>query len=277
MRKKTTKISKVALYAALSIVSFIFLIPLYYTVVNSLRPVLGMPVVFPKSVELTNYYYAVTLIPFWNYLKNSLIIVAITVTMGVFLNFLYSYVFARLRARGKNIIFMLTLAQMMIPSFAVMVPQYVFFSDLGLRNSWWIYVLLCLPGDPYVIFLYRQYMRKIPKDIEEAAIIDGCGYFSIISQILFPLCKSVVAIVLFNCFVANWGDYMKPFMYFTDDKYPLALALFGAKYAFPQAPNQQLEPVVLAAALLMMLPVLVLFFFCQKQLVEGTMLGAVKG
>lgn len=271
------KKKKIMTYAALTLISVVFLIPLYYTIINSLRPLYTPQVCFPKKIVFNNYKLAVTLIPFGRYLKNSLMIVSISLVLGVFVNFFYGYAFARIKVKGNGFWFMLTLAQMMIPAIAMQIPQYILYSKLGIRDTYWIWVINGLAGSPFTIFLYRQYMMSIPKEIEEAAVIDGCSYVSMIPRIFMPMCKSVMAIVVFNTFMGNWGDYMTPFMYLSQKKYPLSLALFGVNYTLPQNPNVALGPVKNAAALLLAIPVFAVFFLCQKQLVAGVTAGSVKG
>ncbi len=274
---KTKKRKSIGLIVICCIISLVFLIPLYYIIVNAIRSIYSSPKILPTEIHFENFYYAVTLIPFFKYLKNTVIILLITVTMGVTLNFIYAYALARLNAKGQNLMFLITLGTMMIPGFAIQIPQYIFFNYMGLKNTFWLYVVTSLAGAPYAIFVYRQYLTAFPKEIEEAAIIDGCGYFSIITKVYLPMCKSVVAIVFFSMFVSTWGDYMTPFMFLSEDKYPLAIALFNAQYVLPESPQLKLTPVINASALLLMLPVIVVFFLCQRQLAEGVMAGSVKG
>lgn len=275
--KKTFKVKRFALCAAVVLLCIPFLVPLYYAVINSLRGVYDLQVIVPHKFELKNYYYAVTLIPFLRYLGNSLIICGISVGLGFLSNFIYGYAFARINVKGSSVLFMITLAQMMIPSFATQVPQYIMLSSLGVRDSFLIWFIGVFAGNPLMIFLYRQYLRSVPKEIEEAAIVDGCSYITMIPHIFMPICSAVLAIVFFKLFCVHWGDYMTPFMYLREQHYPLALALFGTSYTFPEDPTTKLQPVLLAAALLMALPTVVLFFICQKHLVEGVVAGSIKG
>ena len=275
MRKSKT--ATVIKYIIMSLFALVFLTPLYYAVINSFSPLYSSSVVFPKDFVLENYKLAVTLIPFVRYFVNSLIIVAITTGMSLVLDFAYAYSLSRLKTRGRNTIFKITLAQMMIPGFAVSIPQYIVCSYLGVKNTFWIYVLMSLPGNAYIIFLYRQFLFNIPYSIEEAAIIDGCGGFGIIYRIFFPLCKPVIAIATFTSFNAWWGDYMTPYMYLSEDLYPLAYALFDTSFTMPNDPSTKLHTVTYAAAILFAIPVFLVFFKCQKYLVEGVTAGSVKG
>ena len=169
---KQISMSKIILNIVRILLCIIFMIPLYYALVNSFGSIYQSPSFFLKSFHPENYVYAVTLIPFWQYLKNSVIIVFLTVTMGLFFNFIYGYCFARLKARGKDLLFTITLSMMMIPGFAVSIPRYIFLDMLGIRDTWFIYVLFGLPGSAATIFVFRQYLLTFPKEIEESAIVD---------------------------------------------------------------------------------------------------------
>lgn len=276
--KNKKKLQSILKYIICCIVAIIFLYPLYYTFINSIRPLYATPAVaVPKGWEFINYYYAVTLIPFFKYFLNSLILVSISCGIGLFTNFLYGYALARIHVRGSGFVNMLNLSQLMIPAVTLTIPQYILFSQLGLKNSYLIWVLNAIAGSPTVIFLYRQYMLSIPTTIEEAAKIDGASTLSLIFRVVFPMCKPIVAVGMFNTFLATWGDFMTPYMYLSEEKYPLAMALFGVSYSLPNNPNFKLIPVQLAAALLFALPIIIVFFFCQKQLVQGVTAGGVKG
>lgn len=276
--EKEKKVRYIIWFITCVFISFVFLVPLYYTIVNSLRSVYSSSVLIMPSVpQWINYKYAVTLIPFFRYLKSSLIIVTIAVGLGITVDFFYAFAFARLRAKGKAFLFTILLAQMMIPGFALQIPQYIAFANIGIKDTYWIWVLGGMAGRPFIIFLYKQYLESIPKEIEEAAYIDGCGFAKIILQIYMPICKSVLAVGLFRIFIAEWGNYMTPYMFLTERKYPLAIALFNASYSMPGDPSTSMDPVINAAALLFAIPSIIVFFLCQKQLVSGLTSGSIKG
>lgn len=265
-------------YLLCVLIAIVFLYPLYYTFINSLRPLVSTPAIFvPKGWEFVNYYYAVTLIPFFKYLFNSCCLVAITCGIGLITNFLYAYALSRYKVKGHMLVYYLVLSQLMIPALSIMIPQYILFSLLGLKNTYWIWVLNAVAGTPATIFLYRQYLQNIPCAIEEAASIDGASTLSLIFRVVFPICKAIIAVGMFSNFLFVWGDYLTPYMYLSTEKYPLAMALFGVSYSFPNNPNFKLIPVQLAASLLFAIPVLIVFFICQKQLVQGTATAGIKG
>lgn len=252
--------------------------PLVYSFINSLRGVYEAPTfVLPKDPQWENYISAVTLIPFFQYLKSSLIITVIKVFFGLTVSFLYAFAFARLKARGRIALFMLLLSQMMIPAIATQIPTYITYSSIGFKNTYWIWIVNGLGGDLFLIFMYKQYLENIPREIEEAAYIDGCSFLKMVPLIYAPICKSILVVGLFKCVQAAWGDYMTATMYLSSKMYPLATALFSAQYVMPDDPTANVEPIKLAAAFLFALPLLVTFFLCQRQLTEGVTAGSVKG
>lgn len=272
------KYLRVIYYIFCTCVGLIFIFPIYYTFINSIRDVYSTPAILtPKDYSWINYVYAVTLIPFFKYLLNTVIILCLSIPLGMMMNFLYGYALAKLRAPGSNVLFFLVLCTMMIPSFATQIPQYIMFSKMGITNTFWIWVLEALAGNSYQIFLCRQYLLSLPTALTEAAVIDGASQGKIITKIVMPLSKPLLAIVSFNLFKFNWGDYMTPYMYLSQEKYPLIMALFNNYlYVFPGT-SFKLVPVVMAATVLVMIPTFVTFFLCQKQLVQGVTSSGVKG
>lgn len=276
-RRTRWRIRKLLTYTVASVIAVIFFFPLYYTVINSLRPIVSTPaLIVPKGFELVNYYYAVTLIPFFKYVFNTLIILLVGMGTGLVFNFLYGYALARLRAPGKSIVFLIVLSQMMVPFIAIQIPQYILFSNFGLKDSYWIYVINAVAGNSLIVFIYKQYLMGIPRSLEEAAMIDGCSVFSVMWRVILPISKPIIAVVIFKDFLQYWNDYMTPYMYLSADKYPVAMALFGMSYTFPNNPGLKLVPVQSAAAILILIPSTILFFLCQKQLVRGVVSGSIK-
>ena len=240
---------------------------------------MGLSQIIPSEFHWENYYYAVTLIPFFKYLLNSLIIVAIVVPMCTIINMVIGYAFARLRARGKDVMFVIVLSTMMIPGIVTMIPQYILYNVLGITDTFFIYVLGNIGGGAYNIFLFKQFFSAMPKELEEAAKIDGAGTLQTIFRIFAPAAKPVIIIVAIGAFQGAWGDYMTPFMYFSPEKYPLAMALFGSvSYSMPGAPPGMVyEPLINAAAILMTIPPIIGFFFTQKHIVQGVVTTGLKG
>ena len=276
--KRKERITYVFWFTGCIMLAVLFALPLYNALVNSVRSLFVSPVItMPENPQWSNYKLAVTLIPFFRYLKSSLIIVAITVFFSVTVDFFYGYAFARLKVKGSNFLFLLLLSQMMIPGIAVSIPQYITFANFGIKNSYWIWVINGMAGNAYMVFRYRQFVELVPRDIEEAAFIDGCGFFRIVTQIYMPICKNVLVITLFGAITGAWSDYMTPYMYLTEKMFPLAIALFNTSYQIMDNPSANTEPIKIAAAILFSLPMIILFFVCQKELAAGVTAGSVKG
>ena len=275
--KKNSLINGVTWMIVCIAMVIIFVYPLVYSFVNSLRSVYSAPIFsMPSKPEWKNYVYAVTLIPFFRYMKSTLIITFIKIFFGVTVSFVYGYAFARLRARGKKLLFMILLSQMMIPGIAISIPQYITFASMGLKNTYWIWILNGIGGDLMLIFTYKQYLESIPREIDEAAYLDGCGFLRMIPLIYVPICKNILIVGFFTCLLAGWGDYMTATMFVSEKMYPLATALFGAAYEMAdKAAN--VEPIQLAASMLFAAPLIIVFFLCQKNLSTSTMAGSVKG
>ncbi len=278
-RRKTKKTREAILaYATLIALGVIFMYPLVFLAANSLRHYMDrIPIMFFTEFHFENYYFAVAMIPFFRYLLNTLKLVAIGVFGSVVMDFLVGYAFAKLNAPGKNFLFKLVLFQIMVPYIAIQIPQFVWYNTIGIMDTFWVFFLSALGGSAYNIFLVKQFLSSFPREIEEAAKIDGAGFATQITKIVIPLSKPLYVLLFFNAFVAAWNDYMGPSMFLTEKNFTLAAAMFGKLYFLPNKPEITLEPVQMAACVLFTVPVIILFFFCQKFLVQGIVTTGLKG
>ena len=211
---------------------------------------------------------------FPRYLFNTLILCVLTVTGTVLSSALAAYGFSRVEWRGRNRLFVVALATMMVPFPVVMVPVYCLFRSIG-----WIGTLKPLwvgsfCAGAFNVFLLRQFFMTIPKDLSEAARIDGCSEFRIFWQIILPLCRPALMVVGLFQFMATWNDFLGPLIYLTEQKdYTLALGL-----QFFQSQHGGTEwHYLMAASTLIALPVIILFFFTQKTFIEGISMTGIKG
>ena len=199
----------------------------------------------------------------------------------VFSTSLTSYVFARLRFPLKNVLFMVVLGTMMIPYHAVLIPQYLLFRNLGWLNS---FKPLTVPAffatSAYFVFMMRQFFMSIPMEYDDAARIDGCGYFATYWRIILPMSKPVLGTVMIFTFMGNWSDFFGPLIYLNDlDKYTLALAvqqwqvMAGLAGSFRPA----LWVHIMAMSTLLTIPPMLVFFFAQRYFVQGIVVSGVKG
>ena len=212
--------------------------------------------------------------PYWpRYLFNSLWLVALNVIGQIFACSTAAFAFSRLRWPGRDGVFVLLLATMMLPTFVTMVPQFLIFRGLGWYNTLLPLWVPAFAGTPFYIFLLRQFMLGIPRELEEAAKIDGCGWISIYWRITMPLMKPALATVAIFTFLATWNEFMGPLIYLSDERlYPLSLGLFKFRSQY-----QNEFGMLMAASTLMTLPVIALFFLCQRYFIEGATLTGLKG
>lgn len=263
-------------YVLLAICTLIFLSPLYLALINSLNSWYSSPVLMPEKWEWNNFYYATILIEFWKYLGNSIILAIITVGLSTVSSGMAGYAFARLRVPGNSVMFIIVLATMMLPGIVTQIPTYILFNKMHLINTFWPWVFWGIGGNAFFIFMYRQFFLTIPAELEEAARIDGCSFLRIYWSIILPSSKPVVATVAILTFQGSWNDVTGPFMFLTQEKYPLATALSMIGY-LANGSTQVITQVSLAGGLLLAIPIIITFFIGQRQIVEGIVTTGVKG
>ena len=220
-----------------------------------------------------NYYQVLEQIPFWRYVRTSLFLVMANIVLTVFACSLVAYAFARLQWPGRDLCFMLMLTTMMIPKQVTMIPTFLIWKNLGAYNTLTPLWLGSAFGSAFFIFMLRQFLKGIPRDLEDAARIDGCGFLRIYWHIMMPLIKPSLAAIAIFTFMGSWNDFMGPLIYIADQRlYPLAFGL----YAF--AVEVENNPVLsMSASLMMTLPVIVIFFFAQRYFIQGVTLTGTKG
>ena len=228
--------------------------------------------VAPRWENVTSAIHYMKYFPL--YLRNTLLLCVLTVVGTVASSSLAAYGFSRIDWRGRDKLFLLALATMMVPFPVVMVPVYCLFHWLG-----WIGTLKPLWAGSFFagafnVFLLRQFFMTIPKDLSEAARIDGCNEFRIFWQIILPLCRPALMVVALFQFMYTWNDFLGPLIYLTkQENYTLALGL-----QFYQSQRGGTEwHYLMAASTLVALPIIILFFFTQKTFVEGISMTGIKG
>lgn len=212
-------------------------------------------------------------LPFTTFLINSLKISINAVIGNLFSCALPAYAFARLRARGKNLLFAAVLATMVLPTEVTIVPQYILFTNLGWNNTHWPLLVPPWLGWPFFIFLLRQFFLTIPKDLDDAARIDGASSGQILWHIILPLSKPALATVAIFAFIGNWNNYLAPLIYLRDEEL-LTLAI-GLNQFRGQFGNIDYH-LMMAVAVLVLIPVLVVFFVGQRWFVQGIALTGMK-
>jgi multiple sugar transport system permease protein len=260
----------------LGLCCFISLLPFFWTFSTSLRrPVDSYrmpPDFFPTAFQYQNYLTVFRSFPFGRFISNSLFVSSSVLILSLIVTTMAAFSFARINFRGKNLIFIIFMAGMMIPYFATMIPVYLIMSKLRLVGSLWA---LIIPGmiNPLYIFLIRQFMMTIPKSYEEAAEIEGCGRFVVYGRIIIPMSKPVMMIAGFQVFIASWNNFVGPLIFLSDwNRMTLPIGirvLSGYRETGSMA-------VVLAGITISLVMPIILFAFGQRYLIEGIALTGIK-
>ena len=258
-------------------VAVLFLVPFLWMISSSLKPNYQIfevpPRWIPDPPRWENYSEALTTLPFDRYMINTAIITILTIVGHVLSCTLIAYAFARLRAPGRDILFLVVLATMMLPYPVTMVPLYVLFKQLGWINTFLPLTVPAFLGSAFYIFLLRQFFMTIPPDFEDAAIIDGANTLQILWRVILPLSTPALATVAIFTFQAAWNDFLAPLIYLQKpDLYTVTLGLqffrssFTTNWAY-----------LMAASLVTSLPVIIVFFLAQRYFIEGITLSGIKG
>lgn len=281
-RRSSFRGRNVALFILACILSIIFLFPFFWTVMSSLKSVEELntfpPTWIPNDPQWVNYPKVLQRVPFLRWTYNSLLVVFLA-TLGTVLSAsIVAYSFARFRYRGRDLIFLITLGTMMLPAQVTLIPQYVLFHKLGMVNTLYpLWLPAWFGGGAFAIFLIRQFILSLPRELDEAALIDGAGYFMIFWRILLPLCKPVLATITVITFIAVWNDFVNPLIYLQlPEKFTLAVGLNYFKN-FPEMGGEPTQHLLMAASVMMTAPIIALFFATQRYFVQGIVLSGIKG
>ena len=265
------------IHLALIPAAFVFLLPFLWMLSTSLKPDTQFysypPVWIPSPFQWSNYPDAVNFISFFLYLRNT-VTIAVSATIGVLISSsLVAYSLARIPWAGRNLLFVLTVATLMLPFQVTMIPLFLVFKNLGWINSFLPLIVPHWFGGALYIFLLRQFFMTIPMELSEAARIDGASELRIYWSVVLPLAKPALATVAIFEFIARWRDYLGPLIYLSDQElYVLSLGIYeyqsqyGAEWGL-----------LMAASVLITLPIILLFFFLQKTFVQGITLTGIKG
>lgn len=280
-RRKRWTVRKLArssiAHVVLICLSVLFALPFVWLVSTSLKPTDQLfvlpPEWIPHPFKWSNYPNATTYIPYFLYFRNSLYITGFNVVATLISCSLVAYGFGRIRWPGRNALFVVLLATLMIPTEVLLIPQFILFHYIGWVNSFNPLTWPALTGSPVYIFLLRQFYLTISQEISSAAKIDGASEFMIYWRIILPLSKPALTAVAILTFVSQWNSFLGPLIYLNDQSlYPLALGMYG----FFSAHGAEWG-LLMAAATIMVLPVIILFFLSQRTFIEGITLTGMKG
>ncbi len=276
-RKTRELLLEILAHTVMISLALVFMIPIIWMLSTSLKSRWEIftypPQWIPETLHWENYTEAFTKYPLWHFMYNSGVLVIGNIIGELLAVPLIAYGFARLRFPGRNFLFMVMLGTMMIPGHVKLIPLFTIYHSLGLIDT---YVPLILPaffGNPFFIFLLVQYMKTIPRDLDEAARIDGAGTWTILYKVILPLCKPPLTIVIVYTFWWTWNEFLHPLIYLnTFEKFPIqvGLAFFKGRYGVEWN-------LFMAATLISIMPILILYFFVQKQLIGGIASVGLKG
>jgi multiple sugar transport system permease protein len=264
------------LIVLLIVTSLLLMLPVVWLILTALKspaqltgPITWIPI--PPQVQ--NFVEATTFVPFWAYAANSLFLSTVSGVLTTFSSALVGYGFARMRGVGKNALFGVLIAMMMMPPIITLIPTYLLFARVGLVGTYWPWVLWGLAGAPYLIFLYRQFFAGLPRELEEAARLDGCGPFGTFVRIFLPLSRPIIVTAFVLAFSGVWGDFIAPQLLLNQDNTTLAVAITSGyvnEKGFP------LNNLLAAGSILYVIPMIVLFVFLQRSYVSGVSTAGLK-
>jgi multiple sugar transport system permease protein len=231
-------------------------------------------VLWPKVLQWGNYLQVFTRVDFLTYATRTAVL---GVTQGIILIITSSmggYAFARFHVPGNKALFPLVMALLLVPGLVFLIPQFILYARLHLTNTYIPWYLGALGASNYFIFMFRQFFYGFPKEIEEAAEIDGCGPFRLYWQIFMPNAKPAIATAFIFAFNSVWGDYLTPLLYLTEQRTLLAVKV-ATSYIDPK--GNALPTVTLAANMVFIIPLIVTFFIGQKYIMKGVVTSGLKG
>jgi len=261
----------------------LMILPVFWMISTALKPH-GQEISIPPQILPTTPYWrsfseavqsTFLPTPLLNGIKNSLIVTLIPVIGDTASAALIAYAFARLRAPGSNLLFFVVIGTIMIPFQVTVIPQFILFNQLGWVDTFLPLIVPPFFGNAFNIFLLRQFFRGIPRELDEAAMLDGLGYFGIFTRIIVPLSKPALAAVAVFSFVYHWNDFFYPLIYLNSaSNYPVPYLIQQfASAAYGAAEYNHL----MALGLLSALPCLVLFFVAQRYFIQGIVVSGVNG
>lgn len=274
---KRRKIKKIIITIVLILLSIIMLFPFFWMLRSSFmtkREIFTTPIQWlPERLRVENYINAFGKVNFGRSLLNSLFIAVVNVIGSILSSSFIAFGFSRLRFPGKNVWFALLLSTMMIPSTVLIIPQFLGWRAVGGYNTFLPLIVPCFFGSAFNVFLMRQFYSGIPKDYDEAALMDGANYFTIYRKIILPMSKPAVCTVGVFAFMNSWNDFMGPLLYLEKDELKtVSLVLQNFMGEHSSAWNQ-----MMALATVITIPMIIVYFMAQKYFIEGITFSGLKG
>jgi alpha-1,4-digalacturonate transport system permease protein len=273
--KKPPSIGAVVRTTFLLAMTFVILAPVLWFVLSSFKDATDLgarpPKILPSRWAFENYTEAFQAYNYTRYFLNSVFVTVVATVLTLIINSMAAYAFAKYNFRGRDGLFVMTLAMIMIPLQVILIPIYLVVSSLGLVNTYWG-MIIPAAATPTGVFIIRQYMLTIPDELIEAARIDGAGEFRIFARIVLPLCRPALAVVAIFSILWRWNDFLWPLLIAQKEELytlPVALALLNGQLVVPYN-------IVLAMSVMSIIPVLFMFVFMQRQIVQGIAQTGIK-
>ena len=274
---KKIKRARCIAYILLILISIAMLFPFFWMVRSAFmtnREIMTTPIQWlPSHYDLENFKKAFERAPFGKYFINSAIIVLINMVGCILSSSFIAFGFSRLRFPGRKLWFALLLSTMMIPQTVLMIPQFLIWQSVGAYNTFIPLTVPCFFGNAFNVFLVRQFYAGIPKEYDEAALVDGASYFTIYSKILVPMAKPVLCSVGVFTFMSTWNDFMGPLLYL--DKENLKTVSLALQNLMGQHNSEW--NLMMALSTVITLPMIVVYFMAQRYFIEGITFSGLKG
>ncbi|MGP9683245.1 carbohydrate ABC transporter permease [Brachybacterium sp. AOP3-A1-3] len=260
------------------VVLVLFSLPLYWMLISALKTPEELaqfpPTLFPTEFRWQNFADAVTVMPFWTFFRNTAIITISVVVFSVVSNFIVAYGFSCIEWPGRNKVFFIVLATLFLPFPVTLIPMFDMWAGLGFVNTWVPLIAPALFAGGFFTFLLRQFMLQTPKDMMDAARVDGASEWAIAWRIVFPTARPAVTVIAIFAAVGTWNDFMGPLIYLQDtSKQTLSIGM----QVFRSVNSQDIQfNLLMAASFLVLLPLVILFFMFQRYFISGITLGGFK-
>lgn len=274
---RTARIERFLTYFALAVGAVLLLMPLWWMISTSVKPYADVfifpPEAFPHRFRLSNYTDIFQILPFGRYFLNTLLIAVFAVCGTAFISAMVGYGFAKLRFPGRGVLFIVMLSTLMIPYHTTLVPQFIMYKELSWIDTYLPLIVPAWFGTPFSIFLYRQFFLNIPKEYNDAAKIDGCGYWSTFIRIIIPMSLPVVGVVTIFAFNSAWNDFLGPLIYINSEQLRTIQLGINALRGLHTVEWHLL----MAASVIALVPTVMIFFFFQRRMIQGIVVSGIKG
>ncbi len=272
------RLSRAIGYTVLIVAGLFLFMPIFWLLVAALKvdsEFITYPVHwFPAVPQWENYVKIFTLTNFLPVAGRTAALAITTTLISTFVSAMGGFAFSRYQVKGSAQLFFVIIAMMIVPGIVLLIPQFILYSWLHLTNTYWPWILGAFGGSSFGIFMFRQFFLSFPKELEEAAEVDGCGPFRIFWQIFMPNATPVIATSIIFGFNGIWGDYLTPSMYLNADKTLLPVVLANS---FVNPNGNPYLTITLAANVVYILPLIIVFFIAQKQILKGVVTSGLKG